>query len=206
MPPVQEYQEDLKAIRNIMERSRIFVSLSGWSGILAGSYAILGAVAARATLLRHPGHYLEAIHENGLALLGIAASVLAASLATFYLQSRKKATQAGEPLFTPAFYRVLVAMLPPLVAGGALCFILWSRGFGGFIAPVMLLFYGMALHSVGNHTYSDIRQLGWIEMALGLLCALMPGKGLVFWTLGFGLMHIIYGAIMLKKYERRPSH
>lgn len=206
MPPVQEYQEDLKAIRNIMERSRIFVSLSGWSGILAGSYAIIGAVAARATLLKHPGHYLQSIHDNGGALFSIAAGVLLASLITFYFQSSRKATLAGEPLFTPAFYRVLVAMLPPLMAGGALCIILWFRGFGGFIAPVMLLFYGLALHSVGNHTYSDIRQLGWIEMALGLLCALMPGKGLVFWTLGFGLMHIIYGAIMLKKYERRPTY
>jgi hypothetical protein len=50
--------------------------------------------------------------------------------------------------------------------------------------------------------FDEIRYLGFTEIALGLISALYPGYGLIFWTIGFGLLHIIYGTIMYNKYDK----
>ena len=68
------------------------------------------------------------------------------------------------------------------------------------LAPSFLIFYGIALIQGGRHTISEIQWLGYIEILLGLLCALWPVYGLLFWATGFGLLHIIYGIIMSLKY------
>ena len=72
-----------------------------------------------------------------------------------------------------------------------------------FIAPACLLFYGMALVNASKYTLSDIRYLGYCEIILGLINMLFIGYGLYFWAAGFGVLHILYGAIMWYKYERK---
>ncbi len=66
----------------------------------------------------------------------------------------------------------------------------------------MLLFYGLALLNASKYTLEEIRWLGLTEIALGLVAVLFPGYGLIFFALGFGLSHIIYGLIMYNRYER----
>jgi uncharacterized membrane protein HdeD (DUF308 family) len=70
------------------------------------------------------------------------------------------------------------------------------------VAPACLVFYGLALIQASSNTYDEIRYLGFCEIILGLICALMPGYGLQFWALGFGVLHIVYGAIMYNKYDK----
>lgn len=72
-----------------------------------------------------------------------------------------------------------------------------------FIAPCMLLFYGMALINASKYTYDDIRYFGICEIILGLINAFNLGNGLLYWSLGFGVLHIVYGAVMWFKYERK---
>ena len=89
-----------------------------------------------------------------------------------------------------------------MAAGGIFIILLYEAAYIPLIAPSMLLFYGLALLNAGNFTFSDIRQLGMVEIVLGLLATAFPGKGLLFWIIGFGVFHIIYGIIIYVKYER----
>ncbi len=72
----------------------------------------------------------------------------------------------------------------------------------GLIAPATLIFYGLALVNASKYTLTDIRNLGLFEIFLGLVSAVFTGYGLLFWALGFGVLHIIYGIVMYYKYER----
>ncbi len=93
-------------------------------------------------------------------------------------------------------------MMIPLVTGGLLCLIFLWHGAVGFIAPAMLVFYGLALVNASKYTFPDLRFLGLSEILLGLVAALYIGHGLIFWSLGFGVLHILYGVIMYYKYDR----
>ena len=72
------------------------------------------------------------------------------------------------------------------------------------VAPACLIFYGLALVKASKYTLSDIRYLGIAEIILGILNVFYLRYGITFWALGFGVLHILYGAIMWWKYERRP--
>ena len=76
------------------------------------------------------------------------------------------------------------------------------------IGPACLVFYGLALINVSKYTVRDVRYLGLTEIALGLINLFffdIVGYSLIFWALGFGVCHIIYGLLMWWKYERNPA-
>lgn len=201
------FENDLASIRNMMERSTKFISLSGLSGVLAGVFALAGSVVAY-FLLYYPKspfgfHFSLANEQQTLVFLLItAAAVLACSLAVGALFTIRKAKKSGLNYWDGNAKRLLINMSIPLVAGGVFILVLLSRGYFGIVAPASLLFYGLALVNASNFTLTDVRYLGICEIVLGLLCALFPGYGLIFWALGFGLLHIIYGTVMHNKYDR----
>lgn len=91
----------------------------------------------------------------------------------------------------------------PLITGGIYILIILKQERYGHTAALMLIFYGLALISASKYSIGDIRYLGFTEIILGLICALMPSYGFWFWVLGFGVMHIIYGTLMHFKYDRK---
>ena len=93
-------------------------------------------------------------------------------------------------------------MAVPLVAGGLLILILIAKGLIGLIAPVSLIFYGMALFNASRHTLEEVKVLGIIQIGLGLISSYFVEYGLLIWALGFGVVNIIYGIYMHYKYER----
>lgn len=93
-------------------------------------------------------------------------------------------------------------MAIPLIAGGLLILIFISKGLIAFIAPFSLLFYGLALFTAGKFTYDEVKFLGMIQMALGLLSSCFVEYGLLIWAIGFGIVHIIYGVYIHYRYER----
>lgn len=201
---------ELHSIRSLMERSAKFISLSGLSGILAGFYALAGAGAAY--LILHRTHRLLPYPYNLPTapsvlwqLTGIGVAVLVAAVVTALLLSRRKARALGQQVWNPASKGLLRAVAYPLVAGGLLVLILVARGWFGFVAPACLVFYGLALVAGSRYTYRVVEWLGIMQLALGLLAAAFPGYGLLFWSLGFGVLHIVYGAIMHVKYDRREG-
>jgi predicted lysophospholipase L1 biosynthesis ABC-type transport system permease subunit len=204
MKPIQEYEQDIASIRTMMERSAKFISLSGLSGVLAGIYALAGAAAAYFAV-RYPISLMEiesvqppdALYK----LIVIAVVVLAASIATGVWLSARKAKKYGLKLWTPTSRTLLVNMLVPLIAGGVFILTMLFTGHFGLAAPACLIFYGLALIQASANTFQEIRYLGFCEIVLGLVSALMPGYGLLFWAVGFGVLHIVYGAIMHNKYD-----
>jgi hypothetical protein len=207
MKEVKEYEKDLASIRDIMERSAKFLSLSGLAGVLAGFYALAGAIAAY-FLVHYPispfrYRIYSATAENVLwKLILIAILVLVASLATGFYLSNKKAKKHGVRFWSPASKRLFLNLSIPLITGGLFIIIVLATGHYGLAAPASLIFYGLALIQCSSNTFDEIRYLGYSEIVLGLISALLPGYGLQFWALGFGVLHIFYGAIMYNKYDK----
>jgi predicted lysophospholipase L1 biosynthesis ABC-type transport system permease subunit len=207
MKDVQEYEKDLASIRTMMERSAKFISLSGLSGILAGLYALCGATAAYFVVQYplSPFHfrtYSTSELDILVKLLLIAAAVLVASLTTGLLLSNKKAKKHGLKFWTTSSQRLATNVAIPLITGGVFILIMLYNGHFGLAAPASLIFYGLALIQGSSNTFDEIRYLGFCEIILGLISAFFPGYGLIFWALGFGVLHIVYGVIMYNKYDK----
>ncbi|MBS1681951.1 MAG: hypothetical protein JST48_09580 [Bacteroidetes bacterium] len=208
MKEKQEYEKDLASIRLVMERSVKFISLSGFSGILAGVYALAGSAYAY-TLLYYPEIPLGnpslfiADHPNLIFKLQLSAAlVFILSVGTAYLFSWFKAKKLGIALWSSTSRQLLSDLLIPLCAGGIFILILLSQEYYQLIAPLCLLVYGLTLLQCSRNTFREIRYLGVTEIFLGLIATLRPDAGLVIWAFGFGLTHIIYGAVMYFRYDR----
>jgi len=204
-----QHLEAIQDIRNMMKKSTRFLSLSGLSGVFAGIFALAGAYVAHLYILTIFEHAVagdrgmldrDKIYLN---FILICAGVLILSISTAYVFSNRKAKREDHKLFDHTAIRVLINLCIPLVAGGLFCLALLYHGAIVFIAPCMLLFYGMALINASKYTYDDIRYFGICEIILGLINAFNLGNGLLYWSLGFGVLHIVYGAVMWFKYERK---
>jgi len=202
-----DYQKDIESIRHMMEKSVKFLSLTGLSGILAGVYALIGAGFAYSevylpqTPFDYPNQSAKEITVI-IKLVTIALAVLVSSLITGYILASRKANKLGVKVWNTTSKRLVINLLVPLVTGSIFLMFLAFYGYYALVAPAFLIFYGLALIQASPNLYDEIRYLGYLEIALGLISAALPGFGLIFWAIGFGLLHIIYGAMMFKKYDR----
>ena len=200
----KDYLKDISEIKNIMNRSTRFLSLSGLSGIMAGIYALIGGLIAY-YLLKGKGYdyrYQEVIDQLELKLITIALAVAALSAVTGYILTKKKTAKNNEGMWTPVSKLMLESFCIPLAVGGILVLMLIHKGYYGLIAPLTLIFYGIALFNASRYTFSHVKYLGLLEIILGLISFWFIGKGLLFWIIGFGVLHIIYGGMMYIKLER----
>lgn len=194
--------EDIKAIRDMMERSSKFLSLSGMSGIFAGATAIAGAAFAWFYLLRDPAATDFSSRQELLILSADALVVLLVAIGGGVYFSWKKARKSGRPMLDATGKRTLYNLCIPLVAGGIFALIFLLRGDIYTVIAATLIFYGLALVNVSKYTYDEVHYLGLTEIVLGLLSAFFMRYGMLFWTIGFGLCHILYGGMMYVKYDR----
>jgi uncharacterized membrane protein YidH (DUF202 family) len=206
MKKEQDYIQDIAEIRSMMERSSKFLSLSGWAGIMAGIYALLGAYIAYTFLNFHPDElFYSSLGSSSSSLpevILLAITILILALGTAVFLSYKRAGRRNEKLWNPTAKLLLVNMMVPLVAGGILILFMISKGLIGLVAPFSLLFYGLALFNAGRYTYQEVKILGLTEIILGLIGSWLVEYGILFWALGFGVVHIIYGIHMNYKYKR----
>lgn len=205
MKQEQDYIRDIAEIRAMMERSSKFLSLSGWAGIMAGFYALAGAWVAYAFLGFNPEGLLSNPSKSYSGLMEVillALIVLVLAIGTAVFLSYRRAGKKGEKIWNPTAKRLLIHMAVPLIAGGILLLILIFKGMIGFLAPFSLIFYGLALYNAARFSYEDLRFLGLIQIGLGLFSSWFLETGLLFWALGFGVVHIIYGIHMNNKYGR----
>lgn len=203
-----DYLQDIGEIRTLMERSSKFNSLSGWAGVFAGIYALAGVYVAVTYLHFNPQTlYLEKGEAQNtssdflpVVLLALIIFLLAITTAIYF--TRRRAKKKEELLWTPAAKKLITEVSLPLIIGGVLLLICLSKGLVGFLAPLSLLFYGIALFTISKFTYFEVRVLGLIEIALGLAGAYFVSWGVLFWAIGFGVVHIVYGIYVYFKYER----
>lgn len=204
MKEEQDYIQDISEIRSMMERSSKFLSLSGWAGVMAGIYALSGAYIAYAIFQFNPDEILYAGSESSNldSVIILASLVLFLALGTAIFLSSQKANKKGEKAWNATSRRLITSMSVPLIAGGILILVLLSKGLIGLIAPLTLLFYGLALYNAGKFTIVEMKYLGLTQIGLGLISSYYIEYGLLFWAIGFGLVHIGYGIFIHFKYEQ----
>lgn len=207
-----KYLDDISEIKNMMSRSSRFISLSGLSGILAGIYALIGAFLAKLKL-----NFIQEIDWQNLSgtdpikiktdlvldLFFIAFAVMILAIFTGILLTSLKAKKSGEKIWNVASQRLVINFLIPLLTGGLFCMILYQYEFTQLISSTTLIFYGLACVNASKYTLGDVRYMGLAFVIIGLISTQFIGYGLYFWALGFGVFHIIYGAMMHYKYDRK---
>lgn len=199
-----KYIDDLKEIKDIMSRSTRFISLSGLAGVSTGLIALVGAYFAYQTVYTNQDYqgYQRTFltDENLFNLFAIAILTLLLSIVAGVFFTTQKARKNHQNIWDLQSKRLLVNLIIPLLSGGILCTMLLLKGYIGLVAPLTLIFYGLALVNASKYTLSEIRSLGIIEIILGLISFQFIGYGLLFWSVGFGVLHIIYGIIMHVRY------
>ena len=200
-------EQELAEIKSMMERSTRFLSLSGLAGVLAGIYSFIGAGIAYYWVYfpqTDYGRELATVDRGDLQfrLMAVALVIIVLAIGSAYLLSRQKSQKKAHKFWSPAGKRFISALFIPVVAGGLFCFALVHEQTYQLIAPATLIFYGLGLMSAANFTLGEIRNLGLGQLILGILAAFFPSFGLIFWTLGFGVLHVIYGSMMYYKYDR----
>lgn len=199
--------DTLQDIRNMMERSSRFISLSGWSGIAAGTCALIGSWLGHARIVKYyandygqSSQCLDCLKND---LIGIAAGVFLAALATAFIFTYQRSKKDDVPIWGPAARRLLLNTLIPMVVGAVFLARLIQFQQYDLVPAVSLIFYGLALVNGSRYTLGEIKWLGYAEVITGLICLWYPGAGLYAWAFGFGVLHIVYGFAMWYKYERK---
>ncbi len=185
----------------MMERSSKFLSLSGMSGVSAGTVALLGAVGTHFILKGSFTITGSVIYD--LILLAILVIIGAAAVGFYFCD--RKAKKNDSKLWMPVTWQALKDFAVPMVVGGLFCIILLSKSIWCLIAPSMLIFYGLSLIYAGARTYRDVKMLGVCEIILGLIAAAVNEYNLLIWALGFGVLHILYGIIIYYKYDMKSG-
>ncbi|TDD96989.1 hypothetical protein [Flavobacterium cellulosilyticum] len=202
----QKHQEDLSHIRSMMERSSRFISLSGLSGVFAGISALLGG-----------GYAFQLAKDNGINLLDGTNDVYRPELikqlvvvgffifvfALFFgiLFTVRKSQKNKLAIWTSATKKLLLNLTIPLFVGGVFCLALIHHHLFVLVAPSTLVFYGLALINAEKYTLSDIKYLGIFQALLGCIALFFLGSGFLFWMIGFGVLHVLYGLILYNKYK-----
>ena len=194
--------EDIKVIREMMERSSKFQSINGLSLIIAGLLAVAGAAFAYFYLLRDPSLTDFNRTQETLILLADALAVLALAVGVITFFSWRKAKKNKQSLFNKVTMRAAYNLMIPLVVGGVFSLVLIYNNLVGFVASVTLIFYGLALINASKYTIREIHVLGICEIIVGFLAAIYLYHGIYWWVFGFGILHIIFGAIMYVKYDK----
>lgn len=206
MEETVDHLKDLKEIRNMMEKSTRFISLSGLSGIFAGMFALIGAAVAFWYLDYNSstweGYYFNRPLNFYSFFFLDAGLVFILAFASGIFFTARNAKRKGQNVWDSTSKRLLINLLVPLFCGGFFCVALLVYGIIGLIAPATLIFYGLALLNGSKYTLDDIRYLAYGEIVLGMISTVYTGYGLLFWAIGFGVLHIVYGTVMYFKYEK----
>ena len=207
----KEQLDAIKDMRNLMERSSRFLSLSGLSGVAIGIIALLGATALYLQFDLSPltsgfENKLASIQatlddKNFLFLIADALIVLLIAVIAGILMSINQSKKLQLSSWDLTAKRLLINLFIPLAAGGLLCLIMMTKGELGYLIPVTLIFYGLSLVNASKYSFDEIRTLGVLQTVLGLIAAWLPDYALLFWAIGFGILHIGYGLLIHTKHQ-----
>ena len=186
-PGSQSALEDIRYIRETMERSSAFTAVPGWGGVAMGCTALAAAWLAARQLL-----------PSGQLAVWLGEGVLAASIAL--VATQRKAQRAGAPLTSGPGSKFARTFLPAIVAGAALTAALGGSQMAGLLPGVWLLLYGAGVVTAGASSVQVVRVMGILFMLTGGIALFLPAWGNALMALGFGGLHIVFGVVIAKKY------
>jgi hypothetical protein len=179
--------DNLKYIRQTLERAGSFTAVPGKGGVLMG----VVAVAASGLAARQPGT------GGWLTVWTVAAVVaMAIGLAGAVLKSRR----FQMPLFSGPGRKFIAGFTPAILAGAVLTAVFYRAGISGFLPGVWLLLYGAAVLAGGSASVRVVPVMGACFMFVGTVALLLPGWNDVLLPVGFGGLHWIFGTVIWAKY------
>ena len=194
----EEVKTTLRDIKDMMEKSSRFTAISGWSIVIIGvlatvSYFLVSSMFAKS--INSPQTIRTAVV--------FALCLLVVSFAIVTLCSAIKSKRIGRPFrFDKTIGRLLFSFGLPMLVGGLFGIAMLVQGHYGLTSSIMLLFYGLALVNCHHYTAPVLRFLGYGELLLGIIDCFLVDYGFLFWLLGFGILHILFGIFFIIKYER----
>ena len=179
--------ENLRFIRETMERAGSFTAVSGWGQISIGVTAIIAAILAY--LQPDPGRWLAVwTAEAGIAL----------AIGGFTVA--RKAYSAGLPLLSGPGRKVALSLAPPLVVGAMLTAVLFEAQLIWPLGGMWMLLYGTGVIAAGAYSVRVVPVMGFSFMMLGMLALLAPSWSDMLMGLGFGGLHIFFGLLIAWRY------
>lgn len=200
MKEEKDYLEDISNIRNMMERSSKFKSLSGISGILAGIYGLVGAYFSYFVYEFQPTAIQYTVNKkNQLVFLVLCMFVLAigSALILAYRNSKRKKEQFWNLISKRLFFSISM----PLLIGAILIAFFVQNNMIGLVAPFTLILYGQGIYNASKFSYSELGLMGLLNIVLGLISIFFIPYSILFWSIGFGALHVIFGIYIYYKYE-----
>jgi hypothetical protein len=180
--------EDLRFIRDTMERSAAFTAVAGWGQVVLGLTALAAA-------------WLAAHQVSSFAWLRVWLGEAILAVAIALLSMTWKANRRGLPLFSGPGRKVALGILPSLVAAVFLTFLLFRTGLQSALPAMWLLLYGAGLTTGGAFSVSIVPVMGVCFMVVGGLAALGPAAwGNWFLAAGFGGLHIVFGCLIARRH------
>jgi uncharacterized membrane protein len=179
--------DNLRFIRDTMERAGSFTAVPGWGGVVIGATAIaIGLVSWS----RGPEQQF---------VFWICEAILALAIATVAV--RHKSKRLALPLQSRAARRAFLSFIPPLLAGAVLTAVLYQLRVFSVLPGSWLLLYGAAVVTGGAFSVRIVPVMGLCFMLAGMLCLFAPAQwGDAFLIAGFGLLHIVFGAMIAKRH------
>lgn len=194
--PLEEAKENLRVIRQTMERSTRFSTLSGWSGVLIGIMAIVCVFITRAQVESH-----HSPHSGMPAVAILWMSALVAAIAIDFGCNKWRAARVGKHVVSRLGAHIILAALPAFVTGAVLTVFFYENGLILQIWGAWMLCYGLAICAVGLFSIKPVSLLGAAFVVSGAITLLLPAHFHYFMmALTFGGYHIVYGLLMARKY------
>jgi len=211
--------KDLEAIRGMMERASKFRNINGLAIAFAGLSATAAMVWLYFYLIRHANliSYIIEVQVIIYTMLCVLAVVGMAIILTSWRMARAN----GEKLFNRLTRLTIWNLVLPLLVGAIISVVFLIRNHVNLMLFFSMIFYGLALFNVSKFTFHELNIFGLLEIAVGLGGILTEGlwsfrwagtvshsviatcDALLWWTVGFGLLHIVFGFIIYFKYNKK---
>lgn len=180
--------DNLKYIREAMERSTSFTAVPGYGGMLMGATAIGAAFFAN-----------QQIYLRNWLVIWITEAFLAAAIGLLAMWQKSKLSETS--LFSLPARKFAMSFAPPIVVGVILTVGLWRFEHYNVMAGMWMLLYGTAVINGGAYSVKAVPVMGWCFLVLGAVTLALPkGSGDEMMALSFGILHIIFGAVIARRY------
>lgn len=180
--------DNLSFIRSAMERAGTFTAVPGWGGVAMGGSALLAASLAATRSTTH--EWL---------VVWLAEAVVGSAIGGMAM--RRKARRIGAPMFGRQGRRFFLSYAPPIIVGALLTAVLYRGGLASALPGTWLLCYGTGVVTGGAFSVRIVPVMGLCFMALGTLALAGPAPwGNWLLAAGFGGLHIIFGALIARRY------
>lgn len=180
--------EQLKFIRETMERSGSFTAVPGWGGVAMGISALVASVVAASQA-----------DPRMWGIVWMCEVVLALGIGTGFIL--RKTRRGDRSMFAAPGRQFFLSFSPPVVAGGVLTWVLYQQGAWSVMPGMWLMLYGAGVTTAGAFSVRVVPIMGLCFMALGAMALAAPGTwGNWFLAFGFGIVHILFGLVIARRY------